>query len=157
MAARARLMAVAVDYENQAAVFCIDGQCKEVRTSRKATRSEAQARSAFRLHVIEREPEIIVIEDPETNQRKGRMAQSIMRALIQAAGDEGLALYRVPRKMLRRSGYLDPDRLRTRLPEAAHHLPRRRSFPEKASKRTVVVEALALAAIGYDQLERSET
>lgn len=152
MADKPRLLAVAVDCENQATVFVIDGACKEVRASRKAASSLNEARSAFRIHIYEREPDLIVIEDPESNENKGELTLSIMRALAQEAADQGLNLYRIPRERMKASGYLHRAALRKRLPEAAYHLPRGRKFPGKAPKRQTVIEALALVAIALDEL-----
>lgn len=151
MVGKRRMLTVAVDCENLAMSFFIDGKHKELRTSRKAARKESAARSALRIHIAEREVELVVFEDIADGSKKGRRSQLIIQALIQAAQDDGLTIMRVPTNALRQSH--DIAMLKERFPEAAHHFPKLRKYPEKDSKRLVVVDTFALAAVALDQMK----
>ena len=153
MSAKRRLLAVAVDCENLAMSFFIDGRHKELRTSRKAARKESAARSALRIHIAEREVELVVFEDVAADTKKGRHSQLIIQALVQAAADDGLTIMRVPREVFCQSDLSSTDALIKRFPEAVLHLPKPRRYPEKMSKRQVVMDTFALAGAALDQLK----
>lgn len=157
MNAKRRMLAVAVDCENLAMSFFIDGKHKELRTSRKAAHKESVARSALRIHIAEREVELVVFEDIADGSKKGRRSRLIVQALNQSAEDDGLAIMRVPRTTLSQNNHLDIVALKDRFPEAAHHLPKPHQYPNKISKRQVVVDTFALAAEALDQLENQST
>ncbi len=154
--AKRRVLAVAVDCENLAMSFFIDGKHKELRTSRQAARKESAARSALRIHIAEREVELVVFEAVAADTKKGRHSQLIIQALVQAAEDDGVAIMRVPQQASGQLSQLSIDALVERFPEAAHHLPSPRYYPHKQSKRQVVTEALAMAAMAFDHLDQAD-
>lgn len=147
-----RVLSIAADCENVAMALMIDGNCNSIRMSRRAARKETIARSEFRLLVLSDRPDLIIFTNPDCVSAKGGQSRSVIRCLAQAAEDEGLTIIRAGPTHLANSGWLDRQKLKARFRLVAGEIPPPRRYPHKASKREVVVEALALLGLASEHL-----
>ena len=145
MAARLRVLAIAVATGRIGCVLLIGGELRDWRLSRTAARSAKVARAQAEKWIDVLRPDVVVTEAVPKRSSKSTKTRQLIDAIAAVAGEKELLDVKVVRTSLFENKYEEAKALGQRFPEIAAWVPKKRRIWEPEPRNTIYFEALALA------------
>lgn len=151
MAARLKVLAIAVATGRVGYVFLDGSTLIDWKMSKKASQSVKEARKHAKKWIAFFKPDVVLTERIAKHSRKGDHAKSITGAIAKVAEDAELLDVSVPRLQAFKNKYEEARELVLRFPELRPRLPKVRRIWEGEPYSTIYFEALALALLIIDR------
>ncbi len=143
-AAETRILALAARYGRIAFVYIKNGQPKDWALSCKGYKSGVNAASMTGSWIAKYEPDVVILEDPKSIERKGRDTRSRLRSMLRVADRSSAMVAKTRREQMHKNAYVEAKALAEVFPQMADKLPVRR-FYDTEPRSLVLFEAVALA------------
>ena len=148
--AEARILALAARHGRIAYVYLKNGRPRDWALSCKAAKSARNAGVTTGEWLSKFDPDVVIIEDPNTARRKKTKTKSLLRAMIRVAERSPAMVAQATRVQHFKNKFNEADAWVLAFPSLAPKLPKRRKPWEPEPRNLVFFEALALAEeIGF--------
>lgn len=140
-----RVLAFAAATGRVGAVFLVGDRLVEWKMSSKAAEDGPEAAAFAQSLINDLTPDVVVTEELETAQHKGKRTLNLIAAIARTAEHNQLLDVSVPHGQRYPNKYAEADALVELYPELAPWKPVKRRFYDNEPRNTVIFEALALA------------
>jgi len=144
-AADARVLALAARYGRIAYVYLRNGVPVDWALSCKGAKSSRNAATITGQWLVRFDPDVVIIEKPDTAKRKKAKTKSLLRAMIRVAERSPAMVAEVKRVQHFKNKFDEADAWIATYPDLTTKKPKRRRPWEPEPRNLVFFEALALA------------
>ena len=141
----ARVLALAARFGRIAYVYIRNGVPVDWALSCKGAKSWRNATSKTGEWIAKFDPDVVIIEDPETVRRKKASTKALLRAMVRVAERSPAMVVKTKRVQHFQNKFDEADAWVAAFPDLAPKLPRRRRLWDPEPRSLVFFEALALA------------